>query len=87
MLADVNADWELPAVTTHGRGNHAVRKDQWRYIRYANGSEELYDRGVDPNEWTNLAADPKYRKVKRKLAALLPALKDEAPNAPSDRNR
>lgn len=83
LLADVNADWQRPAITTHGRGNHAVRQGPWRYIRYADGSEELYDRQSDPNEWANLAGDPQYAHLKQQLAAHLP--KQEAPNAPRDR--
>ena len=84
LLADVDAAWDLPAITTHGRGNHAVRNGKWRYIRYADGSEELYDRTSDPNEWTNLAGDAKFRNVKQELAAFLPAADDEAQNAPFD---
>ena len=44
-----------PAITSHNQGNHGVRSQQWRYIRYADGAEELYDTLNDPNEWTNLA--------------------------------
>jgi arylsulfatase A-like enzyme len=62
-----------PAVTTHGPGNHAVRTTNWRYIRYADGSEELYDETSDPNEWRNLAADQKYADVKTDLAHWMPA--------------
>jgi len=61
-----------PAITTHNPGNHAVRTDRWRYIRYADGSEELYDRSADPHEWTNLALEPKFAEVKAKLARWLP---------------
>jgi hypothetical protein len=39
-----------------------VRSERWRYIRYADGSEELYDHRSDPHEWTNLARDPRYEK-------------------------
>ena len=35
-------------MTTHNPGNHAVRTEQWRYIRYADGSEELYDVAEGP---------------------------------------
>ena len=42
LLADPNAEWTRPAMTTFGPGNHAVRSDRWRYIRYADGGEELY---------------------------------------------
>ena len=81
LLADVRADWDLPAITTHGRGNHAVRKGRWRYIRYADGSEEVYDRAADPNEWANLATRPKFRGVKQELAAHLPDVPEPAEHA------
>ena len=38
--------------------NYSVRSRSWRYIRYQNGDEELYDHGSDPNEWTNLLVNP-----------------------------
>ena len=63
-----------PAITTANQGNHAIRTDRWRYIHYADGSEELYDRRADPNEWTNLAKNPKYRDIIRRLAKWLPAI-------------
>jgi hypothetical protein len=37
------------------KGNASLRTDRWRYIRYGDGSEELYDHSNDPNEWSNLA--------------------------------
>lgn len=58
LLDDPNAPWAHVAVSTLGQNNHAVRDDRWRYIRYADGSEELYDHHADPNEWDNLAATP-----------------------------
>jgi arylsulfatase A-like enzyme len=57
QLKDAAAPRERPAITSHNQGNHAVRSDHHRYIRYADGSEELYDHRTDPNEWTNLVAD------------------------------
>jgi hypothetical protein len=59
-------------LTTHGFNNHAVRSANWRYIRYNGGGEELYDETKDPYEWTNLAGNKKYDKVKAELAKSLP---------------
>lgn len=59
-------------VTTHGFRNHAVRSDRWRYIRYADGSEELYDHSSDPAEHTNLASKKDLTEIKRDLARWLP---------------
>ena len=49
-----------------------MRGNRWRYIRYADGSEELYDHEVDPNEWHNLAGDEKHTAIKTRLARSLP---------------
>ena len=72
LLADPSAKWETPAVTTFLRNNHAVRSGGWRYIRYADGGEELYDEAKDPLEHTNLAAKPEQAEKKRELAKWLP---------------
>ena len=72
QLKNANAPRELPAITTHNHDNHGIRTERWRYIHYADGSEELYDMLADPNEWTNLAKDPKYAGTKAELAKLLP---------------
>jgi arylsulfatase A-like enzyme len=81
LLKDPSAPWTRPALTTHGRNNHAVRSDRYRYIRYGDGSEELYDHASDPDEWTNLASKPEMAKVKEELAAFLP--KANAADAPA----
>jgi arylsulfatase A-like enzyme len=72
LLADPAAAWETPALTTHGRGNHAARSEGWRYIRYAGGGEELYDESADPYEWKNLATNPDSAARKSELARFLP---------------
>jgi arylsulfatase A-like enzyme len=80
LLRDPGTEWTTPAVTTYMRGNHAVRNEHWRYIRYADGTEELYDHRLDPNEWNNLAAKAGHEDVKRRLARWLPS--GDAPAAP-----
>lgn len=77
LLKDPQADWPHIALCTHGRGNHSVRDTRYRYIRYANGDEELYDHQTDPNEWTNLATQPQLAAIKAGLAHHLPT--EEAP--------
>jgi arylsulfatase A-like enzyme len=72
LLADPQAAWTTPALTTHGINNHAIRTERWRYIRYADGGEELYDHSNDPYEWTNLAAKPEHAALRKELAAFLP---------------
>lgn len=72
QLRDANAPREWPAITTHNHDNHGIRTERWRYIHYADGSEELYDMQANPNEWKNLAADAKLADVRRDLAKWLP---------------
>ena len=72
LLRDAKAPWEHVAVCSHGKGNHAARDSRWRYIRYADGSEELYDHEKDPYEWTNLAGESGMTEVKARLATALP---------------
>jgi arylsulfatase A-like enzyme len=61
-----------PAVVTYLPGNHAVCTERWRFIRYRDGGEELYDRFRDPGEFRNLAHDSKYSALKAELARWMP---------------
>jgi len=72
LLRDPDAEWDQPSVMTYGKGNHAVRSKRWRYIRYSDGSEELYDHNSDPNEWHNLAQQPEHRQTIEELKTWLP---------------
>jgi len=77
QLKDPSRPVPAPAICTWGRGNYTVRDRNWRYTRYYDGGEELYFHSADPDEWTNLANNPEYAAVKKRLAAYLP--KNEAP--------
>ncbi len=85
QLKDAAAERPWPAITTHNQNNHAVRSEHWRFIRYADGSEELYDLRTDPNEWTNLAKDAKQAETIRQLAVWLP--KQNTPPVPGSASR
>jgi arylsulfatase A-like enzyme len=72
LLRDPAAPWERPALITSGLGNHSLRDERWRYTRYEDGSEELYDHRRDPKEWHNLAGNSEHAAVKQRLARWLP---------------
>jgi hypothetical protein len=60
-------------ITSFDPGNVSVRNEQWRLIRYEDGSRELYDMKKDPRESINLANDAKYNTVLRELTKAIPA--------------
>ncbi len=72
LLKNPQAEWKQPALTTHYQNNHSLRTERYRYTRYSDGSEELYDHQTDPNEWTNLAKLPEHTALKQELAAWFP---------------
>ena len=80
LLKDPARQWTIPAITEFQRGQCAVRSERYRYIRYRDGTEELYDHAKDPNEWTNLAGVAEYKSVIQKHAPWIS--KQFAPNAP-----
>jgi iduronate 2-sulfatase len=84
FLADpATTDWEGPegaltvikakmrANDNVGQQNYSVRTRRWRYIRYNNGAEELYDHDADPLEWNNVEGDARYAQIKTHLKAEL----------------
>lgn len=77
QLRDQSIPVPEPSICSWGRGNYAIRDADFRYIRYFDGSEELYAHIKDPDEWTNVADNPEYAVVKARLAKALPA--NEAP--------
>jgi arylsulfatase A-like enzyme len=85
QLKDPMTPRPWPAITSHNQGNDTVRTEHWRYIRYADGSEELYDHRDDPNEWTNLAARVQFSATRKELARWLP--NSSAPPAPKSAHR
>jgi serralysin len=59
------------AALTVIEGNLSLRTDRYRYTRYEDGSEELYDIVADPQERVNLAGSPRMADTKAALAARL----------------
>ena len=84
LLKNPSANWRFSTLSTYARGNHTLRSERYRYLRFEDGSEELYDHAEDPNEWTNLATRLKYAKLLKQFRKELPA--KEAPYHPSVRS-
>lgn len=82
LLKDPIRDWDHVAISSFGRGNYAVRSEHYRYIRYLDQSEELYDHRSDPHEWTNLANRKELETVIATHRQHLP--KAEMPVLPGD---
>jgi arylsulfatase A-like enzyme len=72
LLRDPKLTRLEPAITTQIFKSHSVRTKEWRYIRYYNGDEELYDHREDSNEWHNLAGDTQYAEVIQELREWIP---------------
>lgn len=77
LLENPGAHWERPALTTFGPNNHSLRSERYRYTRYADGSEEVYDHDADPSERTNLANNKDYGAVIKDFQRWLPEVNRE----------
>jgi arylsulfatase A-like enzyme len=84
QLQDANAEREWPAITTHNHDNHGIRSRDWRFIQYADGSEELYNMRDDADEWNNLAQDSAYAEVLQQHRKWIPK---SLPPAPGSKHR
>jgi arylsulfatase A-like enzyme len=81
LMDDPETEWKFAALTTYARKCHALRSDRYRYIRYEDGSEELYDHEIDPEEWDNVAGEPEFAELVMRFRFELP--KQDAPYHPA----
>ncbi len=72
LIADPDREWNGSVVSTIGRGTHSVSTSDWRYIRYFDGSEELFDLQNDPHEWFNVVDEAQNAAVKTRLQRDIP---------------
>ena len=73
LLKSADAEWPHVSLTHLGEpGSFGLSDNHWRYIRYQNGDEELYDIKSDAFEWTNLAGKPKHVEKLKELRAKSP---------------
>ncbi|SDW31843.1 choline-sulfatase [Lutibacter oricola] len=68
------------AFTTCNAGGATIRTDNWRFThwKHGDGGFEMYDLKSDPGEFKNLAENPKYAEIKKRLNKLLLQKKKEA---------
>jgi len=74
LLADPRDPGSPPAAIALHK-HRALCADNWRYILYRDGGEELYDLARDPLEWVNLASSSEHHDVKARLAKQLPRVR------------
>lgn len=60
-------DVALTSIGFAGKVHYTIRSRDWRYIRYANGAEELYYHANDPRERVNLAPNPEFMEPLRRM--------------------
>lgn len=63
--------WQ-PSLMTYGVNYSSVSDGRYRYIRYPDGSQELYDHENDPHEWTNIASKKSSKKIIERLSKEIP---------------
>ncbi len=73
LLRDPKQKTDRVVLTSFDPGNVSLRSDRWRYIRYQDQTEELYDLTKDPNEWTNLVREGQHESVRVRLRREIPA--------------
>ena len=72
LLTKGSSDMDRSIITTYDFADYSVRYQNWHYINYVDGSEELYDLVKDPNEWYNLSVNPEHKATVDMLEAMLP---------------
>jgi arylsulfatase A-like enzyme len=73
LLSDVGLKWDKPSITSFLPGNFTVHAGKWNFIRYADGSRELYNITEDEHEFTNLAGKAEFKAAADSLASFMPA--------------
>lgn len=71
LIRNPSTPWPFPAITGWLSDSFAIQTERYRYIRYGDGSEELYDHQNDLAEYNNLAGRDEYESIRKEMAASL----------------
>ncbi|QBN20479.1 sulfatase [Flavobacterium nackdongense] len=77
LLTDANYKRKEPAITTYEKGNISVEKNDWNFIQYKDGSEELYNHATDPKEFKNVIKVKENQAIIKELRAYVTKLKNK----------
>jgi iduronate 2-sulfatase len=67
VLREVTAEVNEAAFSYVQGGHYGMRNARWAYMRYADGSEELYDMDRDPDQFHNLADQAEQQATLQKM--------------------
>ena len=76
LLQNPAASVRETALSIHNKGQatnsgHAIRTPKWSFMRYKDGTEEMYDMNNDPLQFTNLANESEFQAIKKSLTTQL----------------
>lgn len=74
LIEKPDTDWDKPVLSNWYYKNYSVRSNDWHYIKYRDGGEELYDHKTDQGEHINLAKDPAYAEIINEHQKHLPSV-------------
>ncbi len=83
LLKRPDAEWTSTAISALYDRYISIRTEGFRYIRYLDDQEELYDCAKDPHEWTNQIRNPEHETEIKKLRASVPTLSEMSPPMPT----
>ena len=75
LLTDSTYKRKEPALVTYEKGNISAQKNEWNFIQYQDGSEELYNHLNDPKEFKNIINEKGNEKLKIELRSYVEKLK------------
>ena len=72
LMRNADEDWSNITHTTFGYGNHSIATDEWHFIKYFDGSKELYNIKNDFHQYHNLHSTVEGKNIIQALEKHLP---------------